>query len=66
MIRQLIYQGLSMQEAVDQIGTVIEECYKRWYTALANMPIWGEYVDREVLKFVDSCRDVALGNLHWR
>jgi len=59
-------QGLSTQQAVDQIGAMIDECYKRWYTALANMPIWGENVDRQVLKFVDACRNVALGNLYWR
>lgn len=45
---------------------MIQDCYKRWYHALANMPVFGEEVDREVLRFVDGCRNVALGNLHWR
>ena len=59
-------QGLSIQLAVDRIGTMIDECYKRWYIALAEMPVLGEEKDRQVLKFADACRDVALGNLHWR
>ncbi|PYH39899.1 uncharacterized protein BO87DRAFT_420996 [Aspergillus neoniger CBS 115656] len=29
------------------------------------MPIWGEEVDRQVLNFVDVCRNLAPGNLHW-
>ena len=51
---------------MDQIGEMISDRYKRWYSALANMPIWGEGIDREVLRFVDGCRNVALGNLYWR
>ena len=55
-----------MQLAVNRIGTMLDECYKRWYIALANMPVLGEELDRQVLKFADACRNVALGNLHWR
>lgn len=58
--------GLSTQQAVDRIGTMLNDCYKRWYSALANMPVWGEGIDRQVLRYVDACRDAALGNLHWR
>ena len=59
-------QGNSEQQAVDRISGMIDECYKRWYSALANMPAMGLEVDREVLKFVEACRNVALGNLCWR
>lgn len=59
-------QGLSTQQAMDAVGLMIGNCYQRWYRALANMPVWGEKIDREVLRFVGVCRDVALGNLHWR
>ncbi|KAI9369035.1 isoprenoid synthase domain-containing protein [Aspergillus egyptiacus] len=58
-------QGLSIQQAVDRIGEMLEDCYKRWYTALGNLDIWGEKVDKQVLSFADACRNVALGNLHW-
>ncbi|KAK4032622.1 isoprenoid synthase domain-containing protein [Parachaetomium inaequale] len=58
-------QGATEQEAVDKIGEMIEDCYRRWYSALAAMPVWGEKIDREALRFVDACRNVALGNLYW-
>jgi hypothetical protein len=59
-------QGCSTQEAVDKVGETLDNCYKSWYRALAELPIWGEKIDREVLRYLDACRDVALGNLHWR
>ncbi|KAI0975940.1 Presilphiperfolan-8-beta-ol synthase [Xylaria arbuscula] len=59
-------QGLSEQQAIDKIEDMLDDCYRRWYRALAEMPIWGEDVDREVLKYVDGCRNIALGNLYWR
>ncbi|MCJ1268539.1 hypothetical protein MMC22_008427 [Lobaria immixta] len=65
LIMLLQGQGLSMQKAVDKIGAMINDCYKRWYTGLANVPIWGEKIDREVLRFIDGCRSLALGSLHW-
>lgn len=55
-----------MQKAIDSISDMLNDCYKRWYTALANLPVYGEETDRNVLRFVDACRNVALGNLHWR
>ncbi|KAF3391251.1 Presilphiperfolan-8-beta-ol synthase [Penicillium rolfsii] len=57
--------GLSIQQAVDRIGGMLDDCYKRWYTALGNLDIWGEKIDKQVLSFADACRNVALGNLHW-
>ncbi|KAI1746642.1 Presilphiperfolan-8-beta-ol synthase [Xylaria castorea] len=58
-------QGLSEQEAINKIEDMLDDCYRRWYRALAEMPIWGEEVDREVLKYVEGCRNIALGNLYW-
>lgn len=44
---------------------MIEECYKRWYSALAALAVCGEKIYREALRFVDACRNVAMGNLYW-
>lgn len=66
LIFLLMEQGRTPQEAIDEAGAMLDNCYKRWYIAPANMPIWGEETDRQVLKFVDACRNVALGNLYWR
>lgn len=54
------------QEAVDHIGEMLYECYRRWYEALRSLPFWGEKIDRDVVKFINGCRNIALGNLHWR
>ncbi|KAF5240881.1 hypothetical protein FOXYS1_15427 [Fusarium oxysporum] len=58
-------QGMTDQQAVDQIGEMLYDCYRRWHMALANLPFWGEGIDRDVIKFVNGCRNIALGNLHW-
>ncbi|KAF4773240.1 hypothetical protein HER10_EVM0007807 [Colletotrichum scovillei] len=65
LITLLKSQGHSTQEAIDEIGDMIDECYRDWYLALSKMPICGEKVDQEVIRYLDGCRDVALGNLHW-
>lgn len=56
----------SAQQAMDKIGEMIENCYRQWFLALADLPSYGEHVDREVMKFVDVCRAMAHGNLYWR
>ncbi|KAK0370381.1 hypothetical protein CLIM01_12258 [Colletotrichum limetticola] len=65
LIALLKSQGHSIQGAIDEIGDMIDECYRDWYLALSKMPICGEKVDQEVIRYLDGCRDVALGNLHW-
>ncbi|KAM0268720.1 hypothetical protein ACHAPA_004642 [Fusarium lateritium] len=59
-------QGMTDQQAVDQIGEMLYECYKRWHVAILDLPFWGEGIDRDVIKFINGCRNIALGNLHWR
>ena len=59
-------QGLTDQQAVDEIGEMLCDCYKRWHNALEDLPFWGGDIDRDVIKFVNGCRNIALGNLHWR
>ncbi|KAF5022161.1 hypothetical protein F66182_5748 [Fusarium sp. NRRL 66182] len=58
-------QGMDEQQAVDYIGEMLYDCYRRWYAALVDLPYWGEGIDRDVIKFVNGCRNIALGNLHW-
>ena len=66
LISLLTQQGLSTQQALNRIGSMLDECYRRWYIALAGLPPYGENIDRPILRFVDACRNVALGNLYWR
>ncbi|KAJ4857156.1 terpene synthase family, metal binding domain-containing protein [Trichoderma breve] len=57
--------NLSDQEAMNSIGKMLDDCYEAWHSALDKLPTWGEETDREVLKYLDACRNVGLGNLHW-
>lgn len=59
-------RGLPIQQAVNEIGTMIRNCYKQWYINLAELPCYGEKIDSQVLMFVETCRRIPLGNLHWR
>ncbi|KAI5921428.1 Presilphiperfolan-8-beta-ol synthase [Camillea tinctor] len=65
IVMLLMNQGLSAQEAMDRIGKMLDDCYKRWYTALATVPWKGEETDRQVLRFIGCCQIIALGTLHW-
>ncbi|KAI8292528.1 putative fructose-bisphosphate aldolase [Colletotrichum sp. SAR 10_98] len=57
--------GLSIQQAMDEIGNMVNQCYRRWYLALAELPSYGEKIDREAMRFVAVCRALAQGNLYW-
>lgn len=58
-------KGVSEQQAFDALGEMVNQLYKEWYLALAEMPAWGEQVDREVLKYCCGCRDIAIGDHYW-
>ncbi|KAL7818357.1 terpenoid synthase [Trichoderma gracile] len=58
-------QNLSDQEAMDKIGRMLDACYESWYNALDELPVWGAGIDQEVRRYLDACRNVGLGNLHW-
>ncbi|KAL8970758.1 MAG: hypothetical protein Q9197_003640 [Variospora fuerteventurae] len=66
LVSLLVEQGLSTQQALDKTGDMLDDCYRRWYSVLANMPVYGEEIDRQVLRFIDTCSCVALGNLYRR
>jgi hypothetical protein len=66
IVTRLRALGSSMQEAVDRVSEMLNDCYRRWYRALAELPVWGYKIDRQVLKLLDGYRDVAMGTLYWR
>ncbi|TGO18467.1 hypothetical protein BPAE_0381g00040 [Botrytis paeoniae] len=43
--------NLSAQQAVDKIGDMVNDCYRRWYLALAELPSYGEKIDHKVMNF---------------
>lgn len=58
-------KGLSLQQAIDEIDVMLMDRYKTWYKALVELPTWGHKLDSEVLRYLDGCRNVALGSLIW-
>ncbi|KAH7483955.1 RNA polymerase I-specific transcription initiation factor rrn3 [Fusarium oxysporum f. sp. albedinis] len=57
--------GFTTQQAIDRAGELQDECYRRWYLALASMPVWGEATDLEVLRYIEACPSFPLGDLLW-
>ncbi|KAI1159663.1 terpenoid synthase [Nemania serpens] len=51
LISILQHKGLSIQQSIDQIGVMMNDCYRRWYTALAELPSHGRDIDSKVLNF---------------
>ncbi|KAF2965292.1 hypothetical protein GQX73_g8299 [Xylaria multiplex] len=43
------FRGMSTQQSVDKVGALINNCYKRWYTALAELPPYGKEIDSQVV-----------------
>lgn len=54
------------QVAFDGVGALLDELYRDWFLALANLPSWGEKVDGDVQRYVSSVRAVVMANLNWR
>jgi hypothetical protein len=65
VIKWYMDSGLSQQEAYNETDELLKYRYRRWYLALADLPIWGEDVDMQVQKYIEGCKDVVLANLNW-
>lgn len=60
------YHGFTEQEAYNRIQDLIRERYGKWYLAHATLPIWGEKIDRQVLRYIKGVQDITLANANWR
>ena len=58
-------QGLTPQEAYDKTDTLLKARYRQWYLAQADLPQWGEAIDKQVQRYVQGLQDIAKANLHW-
>lgn len=45
---------------------MLRERYRQWYLTMADLPIWGESVDKEVQRYIQGIQDVVLANVNWR
>ncbi|KAG6994213.1 hypothetical protein G7Y79_00046g082640 [Physcia stellaris] len=59
------HQGMPPQEAYDRINVLLKERYREWYLAQANLPQWGEAIDKQVQKYIRAMQDVITANVYW-
>ncbi|CAG8979294.1 hypothetical protein HYALB_00012677 [Hymenoscyphus albidus] len=59
------HHGLSVQESYDKVQVLLRGCFKAWYLALAELPSWGEAVDRDVGRYIRGIENVVLGLAHF-
>ncbi|KAI4600565.1 hypothetical protein KJ359_000924 [Pestalotiopsis sp. 9143b] len=65
-ITRLCMRGLTVQEAVDQVGDMLDERYETWHVAQKTLPSWGPEIDRQVATLLELYVRLPLGTLHWR
>ncbi|KAF5685301.1 presilphiperfolan-8-beta-ol synthase [Fusarium denticulatum] len=65
MVRLLKAKGLSTQQAINEVGVMINDCYRRYYRALSELPCFGEEADRALLGYLEVEKNHALGSLLW-
>lgn len=59
------HKSYTRQQVLDAVGAMARDCYRSWYLTLAELPCWDQETDRAAPRFVEVCRNVALGNLYW-
>lgn len=55
-----------MQEAVNKVGVMLDDCYEQWRQALENLPDMDEDAAEQVSRLLEGYRNVAIGTLYWR
>jgi hypothetical protein len=57
-------RGLDLQGAVDYSGQMCKIAMQRFEDSRANLPSWGEVIDRQVAIYVQGPQDWIIANLH--
>ena len=60
------HSGMPPQEAYDKIDGLLKTRYREWYLAQADLPQWGEIIDRQVQHYIRAMQDVITANMYWR
>ena len=60
------HSGIPPQEAYDKIDGLLKVRYREWYLAQADLPQWGETIDRQVQHYIRAMQDVITANMYWR
>ncbi|PVH75594.1 terpenoid synthase, partial [Cadophora sp. DSE1049] len=65
VVHLLRQHGFTEQRAYDRAHEMLRERYRQWYLAMAELPVWGEKVDKEVQRYIQGIQDVVLANVNW-
>ncbi|KZZ92810.1 terpene synthase metal-binding domain containing protein [Moelleriella libera RCEF 2490] len=57
--------GISLQEALVKLGEMLDDRYKAWDRAVAELPTWDETTDKAVQRLLNVFRRMPLSNAHW-
>ncbi|KAI4226295.1 MAG: hypothetical protein L6R36_003286 [Xanthoria steineri] len=56
---------MTTQEAYDRMAGLLQSCHRDWFLAQADLPLWGETMDRQVQKYIRGMENVVSANLNW-
>jgi hypothetical protein len=59
-------KGVLTQRAFDMAGEMLRQCYGDWFLAQAQLPHFGEVIDREVQKYILAIQRVMVASLNWQ
>ncbi|PTB36255.1 hypothetical protein M441DRAFT_151771 [Trichoderma asperellum CBS 433.97] len=65
MVTVCCSSGMSLQNAFNTVGKLLEQRYQRWDKAEASVPSWGKEADVQVRKYVEGIKCVVKANLNW-
>lgn len=67
IVTRLRRLGLTMQEAVNKVGVMLDDCYEQWRQGLQGLPSdLDQDTANHVSKLLEGYRNVAIGTLYWR
>ncbi|KAG1784709.1 isoprenoid synthase domain-containing protein [Suillus plorans] len=67
MVAVLMHErGLDLQGAIDYAGQMCKNAIQHFESSRANLPSWGEEVDKQVAIYVEGMQNCMVGPLHWQ
>ena len=65
IVIMMYHHGMSLQEAVDFVGSLCQKSIDRFVEDRARLPSWGPEIDEQVQVYVQGLADWIVGSLHW-
>lgn len=66
MIAIFRINGLSAQEAYNEVSSLIDARFSAWENAMQTLPSWGYKIDWHVRQYIQGIQDIVQANLSWR